>query len=636
MAKDIEGTQMQEGIIKTLLKWYPTGIGGGITAHFLINHEWTQALVSTFVTACIALWTQFSQGFMREMEKILKNAGEMFAKWLAKWLPETIKKPLQTFRFQSQYCQNLVDNYRAFRTEGLITRNPFTPDLEKVFVPLQVAPKDAGTASQTLIPLSVSDKKRLPKTVIPGQESKKEELDIWNFLARIIDQPAYKHMVIIGGPGSGKTTLLEHLTLTYAQNKQYKYARKSPKLIPILLFLRKICDSITSKKEPDLSQLITEQLKNAESGLEINLPPKWFEEKLSQGKCLVMLDGMDEVADEKKRQLVSEWIDEQIRQYRKTTFILTSRPLGYRNSQLKEVTTSLEVKPFNFKQISKFVHSWYLENQILSEVRKVDTGVRIRAEQKANDLITRLQEHPPTLDMAQNPLLLTMIATLHNSGQVLPKSRGVLYEEMCYVLLERRRESKSLPDSLNLTREQKQSILQVLAFELKCQKIREFDLTKGTAIIKDELTNVAGNKIIPETFIKYIESDSGLIVEIEEGVYGFAHLSFQDYLTAVQVKEVNQEQLLIDNINHDWWAEVIRLYAPKNDTSKLIEAALDNPTELSLILAFDCLDEGKKVQQEVRERLEKKLEEDLNSPDQHISDRAGRVKLSRLTKITSN
>jgi hypothetical protein len=104
-------------------------------------------------------------------------------------------------------------------------------------------------------------------------------------------------------------------------------------------------------------------------------------------------------------------------------------------------------------------------------------------------------------------------------------------------------------------------------------------------------------------------------VEKEVGVYEFAHLSFQEYLAAVQIKESNQENLLIGNINKSWWAETIRLYAAQSNASNLIRKVLGmpSPSVEVMALAYDCLDEGLSVNPDVRQQLEQRLNADLES-----------------------
>jgi predicted NACHT family NTPase len=326
-----------------------------------------------------------------------------------------------------------------------------------------------------------------------------------------------------------------------------------------------------------------------------------------------MLDGLDEVADETQRQQVSRWVDAQMQTYPDTAFILTSRPFGYKTARLQQAVTVLEVQPFSLKQTQQFIHSWYLETEVISHAGQDDAGVRAEAKQQADDLIKRIKNSTPLADMAVNPLLLTMIATVHRRGSALPGKRVELYREICQVLLERRQRAKNIADALTAT--QKQSVLQVLAFKLMQQKTRDFNLSDGIDWITDKLADVAGSGANPEEFIQQVRDVSGLLVEKEVGVYEFAHLSFQEYLAAVQIKESNQENLLIRNINKSWWAETIRLYAAQSNASNLIRTVLGmpSPSVEEMALAYDCLEEGLSVNPDVRQQLEQRLNADLES-----------------------
>ena len=109
-----------------------------------------------------------------------------------------------------------------------------------------------------------------------------------------------RSMVIIGALGSGKTTLLEYFTLAYAQNHEGRYNRKAPKLIPILLYLRDVAQTIYSS-QLSLAVLIEQQ----DAIAKLNPRPNWFEEKLQQNQCLVVLDGLDDGC--KPRSTASNW-----------------------------------------------------------------------------------------------------------------------------------------------------------------------------------------------------------------------------------------------------------------------------------------------------------------------------------------
>lgn len=582
------------------LVWFLPGAGLAITVHFLLNRQWIAAVLWLFLTGILALLTLGGRFFKRVIHR-LSPRFEAWLEQLAISLADLLwgKLEVLTSPFQREYYQNLVYTCRDYQTQGLDKDRILK--LEKVFVPLKIVSKEAVQIDPKMIPQ------------VKGEANNPKEKQIWDFLAAMGHDPAFRRMAVLGAPGSGKTTLLRYLTLTYATKQERKLYPKAPKLIPVLFYLKDVRQVITSQQPPGLAVLITEQVKQQRKIQPLNPPPNWFVEKLRQNKCLVMLDGLDEVADETQRHQVSRWVDEQMQVYPDTPFILTSRPFGYQSARLQQEVTVLEVQPFSLKQMQEFIHNWYLQTEVMSRAGEVDMGVREEAKQQADDLIKRIKNSSPLAAMAVNPLLLTMIATVHRRGSALPGKRVELYKEICHVLLEKRLRAKNIADLLTAT--QKQSVLQMLALALMQQKTREFTLAVGVSVIQDKLVMVAGSAANPGDFLEQTKDVSGLLVEKELGVYEFAHLSFQEYLAAVQVKESNQENLLIQNINNSWWAETVRLYAAQSNASNLIRAvlALPSPSVEALALAYDCLEEGLSVDSEVRKQLEEKLDADLES-----------------------
>ena len=592
--------QIKDGGKKLVLSFGPVGLALGLAIYFARLGQWQPAGVCFVGAGVLVIGSKFYKTLEPEIDKLFQWLVNNFVSWLKKiWWKITSN-------FQGKYYQQLIFDCRDYRTQGLKTRGAFTLDLEQVFVPLQVAPESADKISSDMM-----RKKR-----------SHHSLGIWDFLAEISQQPSYRRIVIIGPPGSGKTTLLEHLTLMYAQNAQQKQNRKAPTLIPILLHLRTVQDKISGDNPPILAALIEQQ-----PDIAVLNPKQWFAEKLKQGKCLVMFDGLDEVADEAQRQKVSHWIDQQMRTYSRSAFLLTSRPVGYRNAPLELVGTVLEMQQFSLRQTRQFIQNWYLQNEIKGRLGRIDEGVRQVAKTQADDLMNRIQNQLTLAMMALNPLLLTMIATVHRFRGALPGRRVELYGEICDVLLGRRQEAKGIQDLL--TAPQKQSVLQGLALALMQQPTREFTAEQGGKFFGEKLRMVIGEAIQPADFLKAIVNQTGLLVEREQGIYEFVHKSFQEYLAAVEVKDTKQETLLTQKMGDDWWFETIRLYAAQSDASLLIWAALKQATVPALTLAVDCLEEGLRVKPEIRTALEQRLERGLESTNTKISNLAAQVKLAR-------
>jgi len=596
-----------QGLVTNIVKWTPSGAGIALTAQSFLNHEWVQGILLMFLTACSALWVKFSGGFMQEAEKESEKKGGSLAQWLSALVDKLIsalQKGLvqvwweRTSGFQKQYYQWLVFTCRDFLTQGLDKDRILK--LHKVFVPLKIVAKETVRVSADMISQVGSSVNP------PGQK------EIGDFLVAMRSDPAFRRLVILGAPGSGKTTLLRYLTLTYATNAHRQFLHSNtPKLIPVLISLRDIYPDIVKEQPLSLVDLIATQVKRLQPSNPLQSPPGWFADKLRQNQCLVMLDGLDEVADESQRQQVSRWVNQQMETYPDAAFILTSRPFGYRNAQLQQAVTVLEVQPFTPMQMQQFLHNWYLETEVMSRAGENDLGVQEDARQQADDLIERIRNTSPLSAMAVNPLLLTMIAVVHRRGSALPGKRVELYKEIYQVLLEKRQLAKQI--SAPLSAAQKQSVLQGIALWLMQCEIQKFALSDVRSLVEERLRRVCRNKTEPEQFLQQIKNVSGLFIAKEqEGIYEFAHLSFQEYLAAVEIKESAQERWLIDAFQHpeklSWWAETIRLYAAQADASNVISAALQNHSVPALKLAYNCLEESKSVDPMMRQQLESTLE----------------------------
>jgi energy-coupling factor transporter ATP-binding protein EcfA2 len=584
----------------------------------------------TLLTVGRGFVKQVWQKLIEKLEERLDQRADRLAQWLIDGGEQRLIRLWWgiTANFRGQYYKALIFRYRDFRTQGLKTRGPFALDLETIFVPLRIAPESLFQVQPGMIQ-ALGGGQGLGGGPTSANASMSEGLLIWDWLAALATQPSLRQMVILGAPGSGKTTLLEHIALIYARGKQHQQHPKAPKLIPVILYLREVQYAIAVERPPDLDGLIEQQPMIAD----LKPAPGWFKEQLEAGRCLVMLDGLDEVGDLDRRRQIGRWVDRQMRRFGESAFLMTSRPFGYRSTQLESLTI-LEVKPFSLAQMTQFVQNWYLQTETLRRLGQSDPGVKQSAQIQANDLIKRIENSPAIAAMALNPLLLTMIATVHCYRGALPGRRVELYGEICDVLLGRRQDAKGLTDDLSaqLSVEQKKAVLQTLAFKLTNRRVREFKQPEAVGLIRKRLLSVAGETMTPEAFLTLSETQTGLIVERRPGVYEFAHKSFQEYLTALQVKAISREFVLTQNIDNDWWEEVIRLYAAQNDATELIWAALQKNTIAALALACDCLEEGLSVSADMRQEVEKRLDEGLESSDSEVFALAAAVKLSRRLK----
>lgn len=501
--------------------------------------------------------------------------GELEPAW-AKRLATLIDQSLAILfdRYQRVYADHLYYKHRTFDVKGFSTQGKFALELEAVYVELSVDP--------ALIKDIPQDPIRLPPIT-----QKKGRADIFGWLRA--ESGRHTNFAVVGAPGSGKTTLLKHLALVMAAGE------RSPKLTPLLLFLRDHATTIEINSEVTLTELAEQSLKN------LPPPPGWFQRRLKGGQCLVMLDGLDEVANPDVRRKVVRWVERQVETFGANRFLLTSRPNGYRDNPLSGFT-ALRLLPFTSAQVERFVRNWYLANE-LAAYQKDDPGVRMAAEEGANDLLARLHRTPSLQELAVNPLLLTLIATVHRYHSELPGRRVELFAEICDVFLGRRQQARGM--ELNLTPAQKIRILRVLAYHMMCHQRREIAEADATYVIADTLKQVMPNSS-PSTFLQMVEDSSGLLVQKENAIYGFVHLTFQEYLASLHIREEKLVTALAAYVGESWWHETARLYSAQADASPIIENILrpTRPDINALLLATDCEAEALELREDLRERLE--------------------------------
>lgn len=612
-------------VVEALIKFAPSGVGIGITAHALLQQQWLQAVIMAFFTSITSLWVKFSSEFMKEAEAESAKLGGGFAKWLFALFNKAIAalqtRAIQLWQeltsdFEDKYFKRLSYICRDYETQGLDRGRGLK--LQQVYVSVCLSQQDLSNISPNLLK-QLKDENQLDRS-----------FDIGDMLALMQRQPDdFRRLAILGAPGSGKTTLMRYITLSYASRQRRHLHPNAPDFIPVLLYLREIYPQILQQPQPSLADLLTQWVQSLQSEPPLKPPPDWFKKQLQQGRCLVLIDGLDEVPEEHQRQQVSQWVDRQLANYIETPLILTSRKAGYEHAQLQESVRVLEVQPFTSEQIATFVKTWSLETEI-KQSGEVDDGVQAEAARQATHLLQEIDRLPALKKLASNPLLLTMIATVHRRGSSLPLKRVDLYKMICEVLLEKREWAKaarsttvaSTPPPLQkpaLTASQKQVILQPLALELTRREVLKFTLEDVSELLQQQLSSLPGKLLSPAEFLKQLREVDALMAKEQENLYEFAHRSFQEYLAAVEIKATQQEALLLNALRTpdklEWWQETIRFYAAQSNASSLIEAILNQPNFETMQLACSLLQEGLTIRPELQEALRNKLGDVLHPLD---------------------
>ena len=517
----------------------------------------------------------------------------------------TLLEPIVTSRavetaasFEDQYLACQAADCQALRSEGAVQHvGIFVPLLRDVFVPLALD-LSASLPGFRRIAGGLSDE----GLVAEDMGAMPRSYSIWDFLARAEHETTFRQLAVLAWGGYGKTTLLKHIAYRMGTKQPEKGV---PQMVPFLLVLRKHRELLAQENPPSLPALICEyHVPKLAGASDLVVPADWAKDVLRSGRALVMFDGFDEVA-KAQRPAIAKWLNEQMRQYGESVFVVTSRPKAYQEQDAANrlgLASSLWVKDFDRGQRRDFVTRWYGCQERYANAGRDTPDVKKRATEFSQDLLAQVEAQQAIRALAKNPLLLNMIVTFHRryEGANLPKRRVELYREICQLQLRDRPRARRLETLL--TQCEAQTVLQRVAFEMMLQKLERVEKSTllqyvGEALAEQEETLEARDFLAPVVEV------SELIVQ-QEDEYEFAHLSFQEYLAAAYVAaKPEREALLYEHLQEDWWKPTILLYAGLvNPTKLIIEAMRQELTDM----AYACL-------QETRKRIDEELKAKLQS-----------------------
>ncbi|MFA1538270.1 NACHT domain-containing protein [Actinomadura monticuli] len=487
------------------------------------------------------------------------------------------------------YLRRMRSAVGQMETIGLVTQAEYVLRTRQVYVDVMLQPR---TVSDVVSDTGIGP---IPPAAV-GQRA-----PLASFLT------GGRVLAVLGAAGSGKTTLARYTALEMAERRRPGERRQ----LPVLLYLRDHAEQITGEDPPaGLAQIAV-----AAPWLDGVVSAEWLEKRLVRGRCVVLLDGLDEVADARDRSRLVQWVESQISRYPGNAYVVTSRPLGYDGNRLTRADV-LQVQRFTSGQIRDFLDGWYRAIERRSREGDPNEIDRIAA-RAADDLFQRISGRTTLYDLAANPLLLTMIANVHRYRSSLPGSRAALYEEVCQVLLHRRQEAKNLPDGEldGLSGDKKERIVQELAWYMMRRKLRDIPFEEAERAIGTVMSRTAPD-IAPRTFLDHVKR-SGLLLEHQYRRYGFAHLTLQEYLAAALApSHPSRLQLLVDNVSDPWWRETTLLWAARADAGPVVKACLTARTVTALDLAYTCAKEARELDPALRDRLDQLLNTAPGDPDE--------------------
>ena len=381
-------------------------------------------------------------------------------------------------------------------------------------------------------------------------------------------------LYVPGAPGSGKSTFCRWLALLAAGGTLPDHPIPAPEgfretlpdalraRFPLLCRLREWAgreEGLSGKghwTRAQLEESLSGWLDHTRPG---GLTAAVFREALADGRCLLILDGVDEVPETlpgghlPRRNFITgltdalpEWLK------RGNRVLLTSRPYGLSRRDRRGLgLTGAELAELPDELQDTFVRRWYA------------AANPQRAGEKAEGLLRHLAEREDLAELRRNPMLLTALCVMWDQGQKLPQDFYRLYDAVTGQVLYKRYSTENERDRARFRLE---AVALGMHRGLSAERITpdpEVDIdeidrhlaaySQSDVVTESGAADAAGRR-------EDLLSNSGLLLPRDGGRAAFYHLSFQEFLAAVRLRRIGDkpEDLLPRHAATPAWRRTLR------------------------------------------------------------------------------
>jgi len=371
----------------------------------------------------------------------------------------------------------------------------------------------------------------------------------------ILDISAHKifdagcNIAIYGDAGAGKTTTL-HM---YAE-KLYRTQRKGQ--ITLFLPLNRITKKIGAIDQSKLAYTI-----NKDNPFESLLNSFLLYKELSPStenraalttalreskKCTIIVDALDEASSH------APWIIQALSSLPKNVshaqVITSSR---HCIKYIREIEfLGITLLPFTKTQLRTFIFGW------------------IKDVNDANELWD-IVENKKLYEVAKNPLLATIICSLHSNQITIPENEPEIYwkkiELLCGLYDQHKGINRTSNDSSFL-----ESCCIKLGYRFHIREIREASISEINKSLFNGFENRYPIGKIESAVEDLIYTCNILTKQPDSENYGFEHLRYQELLAAKEI-ERNRSIDIAELVGKEWWKGALYLYSFNNDIQFLID-----------------------------------------------------------------
>jgi energy-coupling factor transporter ATP-binding protein EcfA2 len=370
----------------------------------------------------------------------------------------------------------------------------------------------------------------------------------WHLLNEL---DAHKTVLILGPPGSGKTTLLKGLI------RRLVTAQAPPSYFPIFLQAGDLSGvKITSHK----SLLDRVEQRTGILGLGSS-----FESLLEREKCVLIIDGLDEIDPVNLNPLLGAVKDLRAL-FPKSRSICAARESGFwQNSLNFPADLSVHICPLRDSDVKKFIRGWFSDPAD-------STGL--------NDV---LEQNKSLRELVRRPLFLTLLAYVWNKSSLAPVNIWELYKRAVELLLGEWDINRGIFRTQRFPRSMQSDVLSWCGAEFVARSSHSLtteeliDCLKTNAITEDSSTTDLLSVLEDSELV------SCLLNRVSLDQWAFVHQAFAEYFAAIFLLSAEQGVVtskIAKSRSQASWIPVIKLAlsSDKKAKERLAQVLSDIPS----------------------------------------------------------
>ncbi|WP_455432231.1 NACHT domain-containing protein [Streptomyces violascens] len=415
-------------------------------------------------------------------------------------------------------------------------------------------------------------------------------------------------LLLRGPAGSGKSTLVQWLALNAARRSFGPELADWNRCVPFVLRLR----AFTAAEPLPMPE---EFLRAA--GVPLSPAPGWAESLLTEGRALVLVDGVDEVPM-RLRARTEAWLRSLVTAFPRARYVVTTRPSAVSEDWLAgRGFVAHSLLPMEREDVRAFVAHWHDSARLACPA----PDERARLDAYEQSLLTAVSSRRDLGRLATNPLMCALLCALNRDRRMhLPRARKELYDAALDMLLVRRDTEREITgvEGVTLTRDEQTALLQRLAYWLIRNGLTEAARDEAAEMVTEWLSAMPQVTGAPDQVFSHLLIRSGLLREPMPGAVGFVHRTFQDYLGAKAAVEERDFGVLVRNAHDDTWDDVVRMavgHARVDERARLLRQLMrraDHAPRLRhrlVLLAAACLEHAPELDPAMRGEVEERARE---------------------------